>query len=281
MKTCNRLILASLLLTALLNSNSSFAWGPTGHRAVGELAEQNLDRKARKLVEELLDGKSLAQVSNWPDEIKSEPTTYGHTYGWHYTDWSDDHQDHDETNSSGKLITALNDNLKILSDKKQSKENRATALKWMVHLVGDLHMPLHVGNGIDRGGNNCRVFYHGTASNLHKVWDDDMIAFWKLSFTEIVKFISVGTKDDVKAIQNGTFLDWAKESKTLRSQIYPDEVQTDAQPMSQKNYCNKDIAIPDTALPKLGYEYNYKFMPTLERRLRQAGLRLAWILNKI
>lgn len=269
----------SWILLSVLISTHALAWGPTGHRVVGEVAQMHLSPKASNKVKKLLKGESLAQASNWPDEIKSDPKNFGYTFKWHYTDWPDSMEKHDETHSSGSLVSSIKEQLKILKDKKATDEKKAFALKFLTHLVGDLHMPLHVGNGLDRGGNYCKVFFHDQKTNLHSLWDEGMINFTKLSFTELARFIQEGKNSkDLKAWMQGDLGAWALESKALRPALYPEEVKPSKDKLQMPQYCAKDVS--DDKLPKLGYEYSYKFMPVLEQKLLQAGLRLAFLLNE-
>lgn len=269
-----------IVLMTLLNAQSAFSWGPTGHRVVGAVAEKGLSPSVAVKIFEILDGQTLSRVSNWSDEIKSEPETYSHTYNWHYTDWKEEDHQHDETNSSGKLLTAIKEQLAVLKDPQAAKDKKAFALKFVVHLVGDLHMPLHVGNGLDQGGNKCRVLFHNQPTNLHALWDEGMIEFTKLSFTEMAQYVSQGrTKEQVISWRTGDVVDWALESKILRAKIYPADVNPSSTPMSVKQYCRSDIKVPTEDMPKLAYEYSYKFVPVIEGRLFQAGIRLSMILN--
>lgn len=271
----------TLILAMTLFSVNAFAWGPTGHRTVGLVAERFLNTDTLIKVFEILDNQTMARVSTWPDEVKSEPATYSHTYNWHYTDWSDASHDHDETISSGKLIGAINEQVSVLKDAKASKDKKAFALKFLIHLIGDVHMPLHVGNGLDRGGNACKVLFHNQTTNLHALWDEGMINFTGLSFTELTSFIMQGkSREQILAWKSGNVLDWAQESKKLRSHIYPAETVPGSEPLSVKQYCRTDITVTKEDMPKLGYEYSYKFVPVLEQRLFQAGVRLAMVLNE-
>jgi hypothetical protein len=264
----------TLTLFLTLVSMNAFAWGPTGHRAVGAIAEKYLDLPVALKISQILDKQSLAKVSTWPDEIKSAPQTYSYTYSWHYTEWKDESHDHDEASSSGKLISSLREQAAILKDPAATKEKKSFALKFLVHLIGDLHMPFHVGNGLDQGGNKCRVTFHGKQTNLHALWDEGMIDFSKLSFSELAAFTSqVRTREEILAWKSGDILDWARESKELRATIYPDST-------NAKQYCQSEIFNSQEAIPKLAYEYSYKFMPVIEQRLFQAGLRLAVVLNE-
>ncbi len=258
-----------LVIALSFISFEALAWGPTGHRAVGEVAESLLSADVAAEVYKILDGQSLARVSTWPDEIKSDPANYSHTFSWHYTDWPDEMHDHDEHNSSGSLIKSLREQLIILKSSKHDANQKKNALKFLTHLVGDLHMPLHVGNGKDIGGNSCKVIFMGKTTNLHALWDEGMIEFSKLSFSELALFASQGR--NVTEYQQGDILDWALESKNIRPTIYPN---------SSQDYCRKDISVTTENMPVLSFEYSYKFMPIVEKRIFQAGVRLAFLLNQ-
>lgn len=274
-----------LVLALSLISSQVFAWGPTGHRVVGEVATKHLTPQALTKTNEILKGLSLARVANWPDEIRSEPQTYASTYVWHYTEWRDNTDDHAENQGTGLLLTAIQNHIDIVKSDKSSAAEKEMSLKFIIHLIGDLHQPFHVGNGLDRGGNNCKIVFFGATTNLHKVWDEDMIESSKLSFTEMANFVEQGmTAEKQKAIQSGDTNLWAKESKDLRNDLYPAEVNPPTPPLAAnagegKTYCAAVVA-PEL-MPKISYDYNYKFMATLQRRLLEGGLRLAMVLNDI
>lgn len=271
----------NLIFAMVMISTNALAWGPTGHRVVGDVAENHLQASVFYRVTEILGGQSMSRVSNWPDEIKSEPETYSHTYGWHYTDWKEGDHDHDEEQSSGKLISSLKDHIEVLRDPAATNAAKAVALKFVIHLIGDLHQPLHVGNGLDQGGNKCRVTFHKKEMNLHALWDEAMIDFTNLSYTELSDYVSQGRSDEeTSEYASGDILDWALESKNLRSTIYPANVRASEEPMSVMQYCRSDIVVDPADMPKLAYEYSYKFMSVVEKRLFQSGVRLAFILNQ-
>lgn len=271
----------TLILALALCASNAFAWGPTGHRVVGDVAQNHLSPAVAYRVTEILKGMSMSRVSNWPDEIKSEPETHSHTYNWHYTDWKDSDHDHDESQSSGKLIGSLRDHIKVLNDASATDSAKAYALKFVIHLIGDLHQPLHVGNGLDQGGNKCKVTFHKKEMNLHALWDEGMIDFTNLSYTELSDYVSQGrTAEETATYAKGDLLDWAIESKELRNKIYPANVRQSEAPMSIMQYCRSDIIVAQEDMPKLAYEYSYKFVPVVELRLYQAGVRLAAVLNE-
>ncbi len=277
-------LLRPALAAALLGlaSPQLLAWGQTGHRAVALVAERHLSPEAVRKAEALLDGQSLAQVSTWADEIRSEPKAYGYSFPWHYTTWNDEdeafHAGH-ETKDSGFLLSQVERQFAILKDAKASKAEKAQALKFAVHLIGDLHQPMHVGGGGDQGGNFCKVTWHGKATNLHAVWDGDIIGQTELSYTELADFASAGrSASQTAAWQTGTPRDWAAESRTLRAKVYPPEAVTPTAPVSRLTYCERNVA-PE-AMPKLGYEYSYRFLPVVYDRIYLGGVRLARLLEE-
>jgi S1/P1 Nuclease len=252
----------SLFATLTIFSQHAFAWGSTAHRSIGLIAEQHMSLSALKKAQAILNGHNLSYVANWADEIRSEPKTYGYTFDWHYTTWQDD-----------------DEQLAVLKNPASSQAEKAFALKFVVHLLGDLHQPLHVGGGNDKGGNACRVTWHGKPSNLHTVWDSELVDRMNLSYTELAEFSSQArTQQQTKQWQSGAIETWAQESKMLRRKIYPAEVQAPNSPVTYLTYCQDNVA-PE-AMPKLGYEYSYQFDQILRDRLYQAGVRLAKVLNE-
>lgn len=271
----------NFLFLSLFVTTGAFAWGPTGHRVVGEVAQKYLEPSTQAKIQNILKGDSLARVANWPDEVKSDPANYSSTFNWHYTSIADEENDVDETPVTGLLMTSIREQLKVLRDPKAADDKKVFALKFIVHLVGDLHQPLHVGNGLDQGGNYCKVTFQGTKTNLHQVWDEAMIDFTHLSFTEITTFITASkTRAQIDAWKTGDVVDWARESKEIRTILYPDNVIAAPGPISSRTYCRADAAVQDSEMPKLSYDYSYKFVPVVEQRLFQAGLRLATLLNQ-
>jgi len=233
-------------------------WGVTGHRVVGEIAERHLSADAAREVKELLGPDGLARVSVWPDEIRSDDELSRGTYTWHYVTIPDgETYDTIDKEPQGDIVERIQGFARVLRDPAAGKEARWQALAWLVHLVGDLHQPLHVGRGDDRGGNDVLVLWFDEPSNLHAVWDSDMIDHTRLSFTEMVRFIDHATPEQVEAWQAAGVLDWVAESMALRQQVY------------------------DVGDRRLSWRYRYRNLPTVERRLLQAGIRLAGLLNAV
>lgn len=235
-----------------------FGWGITGHRTVGEVAEMYLSNRAKRNIAKILDDESLAVASTWMDEIKSDPA-YDSTESWHWVTIPPGMTyEQTEKNPDGDVIETIQRLIKSLKAGNLSKDQEAKSIKMLVHLVGDIHQPLHVGTGEDMGGNKVRLKWFWESSNLHRVWDSDMIDSQKFSYTELAEAVNHVTKEEIKAWQSDPIMVWAQESIALRDQVYN---------------------IPEDN--NLKYEYRYANWSTVEHRLLQAGVRLAGILNEI
>ena len=247
-----------LLLALIIISPEAFSWGKNGHRIVGEIAQRNLNSAAQKGVKALLGVDSLSRVSTYADEIRSNKK-FDYIAPWHYVSIPSGKTYFDQKRpQEGDVIEALYRFEETLRDAKKSKEEKVEALKLMVHMMGDVHQPLHVGLAEDRGGNNVRVKWFKNESNLHAIWDEFIVDFEQLSYSEYATYLNHFTPAEKKDFAKGSFLDWATESQELRSIVY------------------------DTGgIESLGYDYHAKVKPTMELRLRQAGFRLSNVLNKI
>lgn len=246
------------VIFAFFFSYQVFGWGLTGHRVVGDIAEKYLSRKAKKEIRKILGNESLAMASNWMDEIRSD-SLYDYTHDWHWVTIPEGMRyEEAEKNPNGDIIQTIERIIKELKAGRLSHEQEAAHLKMLVHLVGDIHQPLHVGTGEDRGGNDVKVEWFWESSNLHRVWDSGMIDQKKLSYTELSNSINNPTKKEIKEWQSASVRDWAYESMALRKQVYD---------------------LPENK--KMNYEYAYHNYPIVEKRLLQAGIRLAGVLNDI
>ncbi len=240
-------------------STETFAWGALGHRIIGLIAERHLTKKAKKNVALVLGTETLAEVSDYMDFIRSD-NTYRHLGPWHYATIPDG-KTYEEAGvpEEGDVIQTINRLMAELKSKEFTDNDEAFALKCLVHLVGDIHQPLHVGNGEDRGGNSVQLEYFWQSSNLHRVWDSGIIENQQYSYTEYVEWIDHASESDMEAWKSLNVLDWAYESMKYRDQCYD--------------------TLPENM--KLTYRYNFDNIELINQRLLQAGLRLAGLINKI
>jgi hypothetical protein len=198
-------------------------WGGAAHRAIAAVAEARLSDRAAAGVQALLGDTTLAVASTWADEVRGERPA---TSPWHYVNISilDSRYVPARDCPAGCVISATETQLRVLSDTSRSRAERSEALKWVVHLVEDLHMPLHSGDRGDRGGNDVVLTYEGRRTNLHAVWDSGMFAEAGLDEVALVARITdrLGRRTDLSAMARGTVIDWANEAHAVsRDVAYP------------------------------------------------------------
>jgi hypothetical protein len=238
---------------------SSMDWGKTGHRLVAKLAQQYLTTKAQKEIDILLDGASLVSISSYGDEIKSNPK-YKALRPWHYINLSlDESYANAKKNPKGDVVMAIKKCIAKVKDQNEPKNERAFYLKLLVHFIGDLHQPMHVGRKEDRGGNSIRLQWFGKTSNLHRLWDSHLIDSHGMNATQLLGDLEELSPKLIKEIQNQSLEQWVNESQALAKIIYENT--------------------PSNS--KLGEEYQSRYLPLLKIQLQRGGLRLAAQLNEI
>ncbi len=252
-------VLIPFLFFMKSSSDDTVVWGKNGHRATGKIAEKHLTRKAKKCIDKILKGQSLAFVSTFADEIKSD-RKYNKYYSWHYVNMHLDqtYQEADK-NPQGDLVTGINTCIKVLKDKNSSDEDKNFHLKLLVHFIGDLHQPMHIGRKEDKGGNTIQVQWFGRGTNLHRVWDENMIDDWEMSYIELAENAEDLSKKQVKAIEEGSVVDWVNEVHILTKEVY------------------NSAKIGEN----LRYRYSYNHFGTVRTKLQKGGMRLAKVLNDI
>lgn len=254
-----RVLLVLVFSSLFVRANNAEDWGQTGHRVVGEIATHYLNKKAKKALSKLLDEASLAYVSTYSDEIKSDHN-FDDYNPWHYINMPLD-ADYDPSKASekGDLFQGIQKCISVLKDQRSSKEDKQFHLKLLVHFMGDLHQPMHVGREEDRGGNDIRLKWFGRNTNLHTIWDTNIIDYFNMSYTEWASNFPSLNWEQQKSLQEGSLASWIEESQDLAGTIY---------------HATKEGT-------DLRYEYTYVYKETLRTQLLKAGVRLAGILNEI
>jgi hypothetical protein len=243
-----------VLTTAFSFSIAVHAWGVDGHRAVANLAEARLSTEAKAEVIRLLaiePGATLASVSTYADEHRDRSTAR-----WHYVNFPRDscnYQVKRDCPDGQCVVTALDTQVKVLASKAPD-EQRLLALKWLVHLVGDIHQPLHAGYGDDRGGNSYQLQAFGRGTNMHALWDVGLIR---------------GAGDDAVSLTK----------RLLTRQVPPSETARTSAEIAEES-C-RIVSAPDFYPPRtLEQQYVVKYSHVLDDRLLLAGARLARLLNE-
>lgn len=281
-------LLGAALLVLAVPAPTALGWGPEGHRLVGEIAARHLSSPAQARVAELLrddrlaDGsrsgrRTLADVANWADEIKD--TDWGKRRGsWHYDDVPlCGSVGYAKYCRNGRCASAqIARQMEILGNERASPGQRNQALKWIVHLVGDIHQPLHAANHADRGGNRVQVSFFGERDNppygslnLHAVWDAHLVRRMLADRQGERAWIAAPVTERQRAAWDaGSGSDWAAESHALaRDLAYA------ALPVPVT--CPGKIA----GVVALDAAYYARAAPVVDAQLRKAGVRLAHVLN--
>lgn len=248
-----KLLLIPFTILFLLQQKNTFAWGKTGHNIVAQIAKTHLESGVLDSVQKYLGTMSFEDASTWMDDVRKD-TTLAYMKPWHYVN-----VDKDKTyvkNSNPNIINELEIVILALNNRKGTKKEEINfALKQLFHLVGDLHQPLHVGYGVDKGGNDVKVKHEGKEKNLHWAWDSEIIKSAGITYETIAKKADKLSSKKKKRIMQIDVLKWMEESRSYLPQVY-----------KVKN-------------AELDTKYISKNAKIIEKQLLNGGLRLAAVMN--
>jgi hypothetical protein len=252
-----------LIAFVAICSLSLISWGVTGHRAVAQIAENHLSPTAKLTVKKLLGNESLADVSTYADDYRQLPENK-YTTPWHYINLPSGYNFDQFT---AAIINMPQDNVykallnfeHELGDSTKSRSQRAFALKFIVHLVGDLHQPMHVSHAEDRGGNDIKVINNGHDENLHSLWDEGIIDRQGFSYKKMATEYDNATAAEIQKWQKDSLMIWLWESYQISSILYEETA--------------KDPHFTD--------QYYQDYLPIVEKRIEKGGIRLAGVINSI
>jgi hypothetical protein len=245
-----------LACLAILTMSSAYGFGVAGHSVASAVAESHLCVRAREAVARLSGGQSLAELSRWADQIRYV-SAWEHTAPWHYMNIPDNEPlARHRTPERGDVLWAINEFTQRLGDESLTPEDRADALRFVVHFVVDIHQPLHVGRLEDRGGNAISFRIDGQRTNLHRLWDSGIIARDSGSPDRYVDSVMALADANAADWHEAPPREWAQESQRLRAFVYDFE----------------DVPGPG---------YLDEAGRVLRQQLARAGVRLAVTLNRI
>lgn len=248
------------LLLCLVCAVASYGWGQKGHDVVAAIAERHLTPAARQFADSLLDGRSLVYWANWLDNASYTPELR-YTKTWHYKNVNEGVEyEAMSANPAGDAVTAIKSTVETLTDSARSIDDKVLALKILIHVTGDLHQPMHMGHATDLGGNRIKVKYFGRDTNLHTVWDTNLVeSAHKWSYTEWADQLDRGNDISRETYAPWMVDLWAKGNVSVADSVYK--------------------AMPE----KTDIKYNEIVWatPVIEQQLLAGGLRLAIILNYI
>jgi hypothetical protein len=266
-------------LTALALPASAQAWGFYAHTVTADIALENVRPETRAGIERLLrasdqlgtpdcDLDTLQDASVWPDCIRGEYWRWGYTFAWHYQTEPITEEYSARKNCSGlNCVSAqVERNQRILADESLPDAVRVEALTFLVHFIGDIHMPLHSGDLADRGGNDREADYGIVPGlNLHWVWDGPLA---ERAISEDPPIVRRYSAEERAELAGGNAADWGRESWQIsRDFIYPQVFGCDP--------CEGEL--PEEVA--LSQEVLDRSIPIARRRVLQAGLRMAEYLD--
>jgi len=253
------------VLAWVLSARLVFGWGTEGHRLVVRIADGRLTPAARAEVARVLaPGESLVALASWADEIR---TSRKETEPWHFIDIPISSAGLDmkrDCPPAGCVISKIAEFRKQWTNPAASPASRREALLFLIHLVGDLHQPLHCANNHDRGGNDVHVVFLGETTNLHAVWDQVLLNHMPDEDHLLPIISGMLTAERVAKRDQGTVEEWANESFHLAQTVVYG-------------------ALPPAAFGgtvTLGEAYRQIAEPIVRNQIAKAGVRLAEILNE-
>ena len=253
-----------------------FAWGSSGHRIVAKIAYNQLHPAVKDSINKYLQLAHIEDAGTWMDDVRSDPA-YSYMSTWHYINiekGQDSNLDslnktmiaagkkikdvHEVPDSLANIIWAINRAVNELEHRQNlTKDQIALDIKMLFHLVGDLHQPLHVGYGVDKGGNTIVVYVHNLPSNLHRVWDSDIIESDVMGHPTTWADLSKYSKQQLADIRRVDLSNWLADSRSKLGTVY------------------------DFKGDNINQKYIERNTPIIEEQLLKAGLRLASLLNEI
>lgn len=257
----------------------ALAWGDSGHRVVAEIATRYLSETARAQVQDLLGGlEQFVDVASWADDIRDSDER-PETYNWHVVEIPPEGFRYDRTRDCSNddcIVEKIKEFARIVGDRQIEKSERIDALKFLIHFVGDLHMPLHAYAPLNRPkGTSVRI--GNTTEKFHLWWD---YVWWDAAFSEAfgsgssevaAALVAQITSEQRSAWSGGTVEDWTNESFELSHQFITKYGIINTLRLGN-NSEDTPIMLPDSALVEIRV--------VVVQRLKMAGVRLAWLLNQ-
>ncbi len=280
-----RLLVPSLLCACACAK--AYGWGEVGHRAIARIAEASLTPAAHRAIDQLLAAESrygvpgcpvatLGDAAVWADCLRKRHDEWATTFAWHYDDNPIcDAAPRERYCPDGQCLSVQTRRLvQVLSDQTAGTRERLQALKFVTHLVGDAHQPLHAANNQDRGGNDQPLRLpssHAGRTNLHRLWDTDLVERLlgnPLSESAFAALAGGITDQQGRDWGRGDIEQWIAESHQLAiTRVYA--------PLPAPPVCHG----PPSGLQTIGESYVMATADTVRDQLRRAGIRLALVLN--
>lgn len=257
-----KMVTVIAMVCLVLVPSFSWGWGRDGHQIIATIAQDHLHETTKVMIQSLIGNNHLYSIASWADDVRRDRPN---TAPWHYVDiplGTTYDPNRDCSPPSSCVVVKITDFVKIVTDKQASRDDRAEALKFIVHFVGDIHQPMHA-VGEAKGGNGVHVSFLESSRcgrydcNLHGVWDTDLIEHAGMSREQYAQTEEELIKNQkLDDMDGGTPEEWANDSLKLAEAAWV----SDGTDLDQRYY-EKQIKVVD-------------------RQLALAGLRLAKLLNE-
>jgi hypothetical protein len=258
---------------ACMSAEQAWAWGQEGHSIVAEIAQRRLDAGTLEKIKTLLKDEApeveapqvaLASIASWADDYRAK---HEQSTNWHFVDIPYERNTYDPAVDCKRdpkfgdcIINAIERSRATIADCSKPPKERAEALKFLVHFVGDIHQPLHAAErNNDHGGNDVQVTFFGKSMKLHALWDTGLIMHTVYAWGTYVERLETSwfRGRDLTGLDGGTPVDWALESHELAREFA--------------------YNIPDGSV--LADNYYRDVLPVVDRQLALGGVRLARLLK--
>ncbi len=252
------------ILIAVVSVLVLCSWGHKGHKVIALIARDHIDPRAMPGMDALLQGQKMEDVASWADDVAHDDPQYHYTAPWHFLDMRSglnyaQFKQAVLSQHQPNLYTSILKNKNDLANKQLPIEKRQEALKFLIHLVGDAHQPMHVSREEDKGGNAIELTFDGRNTNLHALWDSGLLDRDRKSNEKTVRDCDNATPEDVRKWQQDDPMTWLWESYQVSSKLYTE--------VGNGNSLND--------------QYYKQHIGIMQRRIDQAGIRLAGIINAI
>lgn len=241
-----------LFLFLFISITKSNAWGDKGHSMVVKIAFSRLDQETKNTILTYLDGMSVDQAANWMDELKGDKSK-DFMKSYHYANFR---KGFTVVNQEGpNIVYILSKTIADLEHKNTLSEDEIKAkILFLFHLIGDIHQPLHVGYGEDKGGNTVQLSYQTRGTNLHRLWDSGIISSQNITLSDCLN-TQIHSPEELIALKKIDVVQWSDESRSLLNEVY--------------NYKNA----------KIQDQYVTVSAKLIEKQIQKAGIRLAAVLQ--
>lgn len=248
-----RFALVSFLIFNI--TSFSYGWGKVGHHIIVEVAKNYISKNVQDSVTKYLGDMTWESASTWMDELRGD-SKYDFMKKWHYINVDKGNQYDTTIEHGNNVVKQLEIAINNLKNKSRlTKEEINLNIKVLFHLMGDLHQPMHVGYGNDRGGNEIKLTFNGKQLSLHRIWDTDIIESKKTT-DDVLGLLSKTSHRKIKKMVKGDAVQWFNQTRETLNVAYS---YTDV----------------------IGEDYINRCYPAVENQLLMGGVRLGNILNEI